>query len=112
MIKIECEKYQVIKDMMYRLNRDKAIGLNKNVTMKGFIVFTEDSFDVEYTECQRTYWFTNDNKAFKDNMSGYSIFGSCIDGTDNCMRLDKYIKEEHGEWTVEKCWVVIEEETL
>lgn len=62
-----------------------------------------------YTEQQSTYVISNDNKAFLPNMGGYSIFGSCLDGTDPCLRLDGYIQEEHGGkdgWVIEDCCII------
>ena len=50
--------------------------------MLGYIVFTEDSFTEPYTEEQRTYVVTSDNKAFKPNMGGFSIYASSLDGAD------------------------------
>ena len=41
--------------------------------MLGYIVFTEDSFTEPYTEEQRTYVVSSDNKAYRPNMGGYSI---------------------------------------
>lgn len=39
----------------------------------GYIVFTADSFDKPYTEEQRTYVVSSNNKAFIEGMGGYSI---------------------------------------
>lgn len=39
-------------------------------------------------------------------MGGYSIFGSCLDGIDCCVRLDQFMAEEHGGkggWIVKEC---------
>ena len=63
----------------------------------------------EYPWETRTYIVSSNNKAFQPNKGGYSIFGSCLDGTDNCVRLDCLMKEEHGGkngWVVEECCVV------
>lgn len=40
------------------------------------IVFTEGSFDGEYSKECRTYIISSNNKAFQPGMGGYSIFGS------------------------------------
>lgn len=74
----------------------------------GYIVFTEDSFDKPYTEEQRTYVISSNNKAFIEGMGGYSIYGSSLDGTDKCVRLEAYMADEHGGkdgWKIEKCYV-------
>ena len=56
----------------------------------------------------RTYRFDSDNKAFWPNMGGYSIFGSCLDGTDQGIRLDWYMTEEGnpGGWKVADCYIL------
>lgn len=63
----------------------------------------------EYPWESRTYLFSSDNKAFQPNKGGYSIFGNCLDGTDQGVRLEQYIQEEHGGkdgWVVEDCGIV------
>lgn len=62
-----------------------------------------------YSQLERTYVVSSDNKAFQSGKSGYSIFGSCLDGTDQGVRLDLYMRDEHGGkngWTVEDCYVI------
>lgn len=57
----------------------------------------------------RTYSISSDNKVFQGDKGGYSIFGSSLDGTDCCVRLEHYMAEEHGGkdgWVVEDCCVV------
>lgn len=41
-------------------------------------------------------------------MSGYSIFGNCLDGTDQSVRLDYYMAEERdiNGWKVEDCYIL------
>ena len=75
--------------------------------MLGYIVFTEDSFTEPYTEEQRTYVVSSDNKAFKPNMGGFSIYASSLDGVDKMVRLEAYMAAEHGGkngWKVERCY--------
>lgn len=74
----------------------------------GYVVFTEDSFDKPYTEEQRTYVISSDNKAFIEGMGGYSIYASSLDGSDPCVRLDHYMLAERGGkngWKIEKCYM-------
>lgn len=76
------------------------------------IVFTEDSFGKKYPKASRSYCVSSDNKAFQPNMSGYSIYAGCIDGTDQGVRLDWYMKAENpkgGTWKVEYCYLMDEE---
>ena len=42
----------------------------------------------------RTYAFGGDEKAFLVNMGGYSIYGSCLDGRDPAVRLERYMAAE------------------
>lgn len=77
--------------------------------MIGYVVFTEDSFTKPYSERSRTYELSSNNKAFQEGMGGYSIFASCLDGTDPCLRLDGYMAAEKGGkdgWKIERCYVV------
>ena len=50
--------------------------------LSGFIVFSPASFDKEYSVESRTYAVSSDNKAFRPNMGGYSIYASSLDGSD------------------------------
>lgn len=73
------------------------------------IVFTEDSFTKHYSEESRTYEVSSNNKAFQPGMGGYSIFGSCLDGTDIGVRLEAYMAAEKGGkdgWKVDYCYLV------
>lgn len=77
--------------------------------MLGYIVFTEDSFDKPYSERSRTYAVSSNNKAFQSGMGGYSIYGSCLDGTDPCVRLEGYMASEKGGkngWKIERCYTL------
>lgn len=75
--------------------------------MLGYIVFTEDSFNKPYSELSRTYAVSSNNKAFQAGMGGYSIYASCLDGTDPCVRLEGYMAAEKGGengWKIERCY--------
>ena len=70
--------------------------------LTGYIVFSQESFNKPYDEKSRTYAVSSDNKAFKAGLGGYSIYGSCLDGSDPCVRLDGYMRGENA-WKIEKC---------
>ena len=72
------------------------------------IIFTEDSFAKEYPLLSRTYRFSSDNKAFRPNMGGCSIFADCLDGTDQGVRLDWHMADEgnSGGWKVDTCYIL------
>ena len=82
---------------------------NHKEHLTGYVVFTEDSFDKPYSEKSRTYVISSDNKAFQSGMGGYSVYASCLDGSDPCVRLDGYMFDEHGGengWKIEKCYML------
>ena len=73
-----------------------------------FSSFGPDNHDT-YSWKDRTYSISSENKAFEPNKGGYSIFEACLNGSDPCLRLDRFMKEEHGGkdgWVVETCCVV------
>ena len=81
----------------------------ENKHLQGQILFTEDSFTQPYSEAARTYWVSSDNKAFIPGMGGYSIYGSSLDDSDICVRLEAYMAAERGGekgWNIERCYMV------
>lgn len=76
--------------------------------ISGYIVFTQDSFTEAYSEEQRTYAVSSNNKAFIEGMGGYSIYASSLDGSDPCVRLEAYMADEQGGkdgWKIERCYM-------
>lgn len=81
---------------------------SREKSVDGYIVFTEDSFSKPYTEEQRTYVVSSNNKAYIPNMGGFSIYGSSLDGSDTNVRLERYMADLHGGkdgWKVERCYM-------
>lgn len=70
---------------------------------KAVLVFSKDSFDREYNEIERSYKVSSDEKYFDSNMNGSSLFGNCLDGKDDGVRLDIYISDG---WIVDYCYIV------
>lgn len=63
------------------------------------IVYAQSNFTKEYSEIERSYRVTNqDGKAFFNGMMGNSIYGECLDGSEDGVRLDAY------DWEIEKCY--------
>ena len=58
-------------------------------------------FKAEYTEEQRSYAFSSDNKYFIPGMGGNSIYADCLDGSEYGVRLDWYF----GKWEVDYCYL-------
>lgn len=84
---------------LFRSVNDKELS-----PITGYIVFSSDSFEKEYSEASRTYVVSSNNKAYQSGMGGYSIYASCLDGTDQCLRLEGYMRGENA-WKVEKCYM-------
>lgn len=108
------QKQKVAEETMVEMSYGELARLFRNVEasgnghVSGCVVFTEDSFTQPYSEASRTYAVSSDNKAFQSGMSGYSIFGSCLDGTDPCVRLEAYMAAEKGGkdgWKIERCYM-------
>lgn len=60
----------------------------------------------------RTYAVSSDNKAFRPNIGGYSIYASSLDGSDPCVRLEQYMASEYGGkngWQIERCYMMSDE---
>ena len=72
--------------------------------VSGYIVFSRDSFDMPYSEQSRTYVVSSDNKAYIAGAGGYSIFGSCLDGSDQNIRLERYMRGDNA-WKIERCYM-------
>lgn len=101
------------KDYMRDYNR------RNNITSKSsdgptcimVAVISEDSFDKEYSLEERSYRFSNKEKAFISGMSGNSIFADSLDGSDRGVRLECYLNEEGNKdcWKVEYVYIQLEE---
>lgn len=101
------------KEYMKKYN-DKNNIKSKGTTNKYCVmvaVISEDSFEKEYTLEERSYRFTNDNKAFISGMGGYSIFADSLDGSDRGVRLEGYLEEEGNKngWKVEYVYIQSED---
>ena len=98
--------YAEFESAMIRFNSEHEINSQAGKErLEGVIVFTQDSFTKPYTEVQRSYQTNNLQKAFIPSMISSSLFADCLDGTDNGVRLDWYMKGE-GAWKVEYCYLL------
>lgn len=99
--------YQELRNLFCKHERG-----NPASHLTAYITFAPESFGpgANYSELERTYAISSNNKAFQPGMGGYSIFGSCLDSkTDPCLRLDSQMAEESGGktgWIVERCCLV------
>ena len=71
----------------------------------GYVVFSAESFEKSYNEESRTYLISSNSKAYKSGMGGYSIYGSCINGSDHNIRLEGYMRGNNA-WKIEKCYML------
>lgn len=107
-----CEvlKYETVKEIFRDWEREQEkLPVLERTHLTAHITFTEDSFTAPYSEKERTYVVSSNNKAFRPNCVGYSIFGTSLDGADVDVRLESYMAEEKGGasgWKVEKCVIV------
>lgn len=74
--------------------------------LEGVVVFTEDSFARPFSERDRSYQFSSDNKAFLPNQLSNSIFANCLDGKDLGVRIDWYMHDDKMPWKVEYCYLL------
>ena len=85
------------QNMTYPELRDLFVEHNKTQLAKpvsACIVFADSNWpDWYYPLCSRTYEVSSDNKAFRPSCCSTSLFGSCLDGTDQMVRLDWYMKD-------------------
>ena len=82
---------------------------NKRQHLTAHIVFTADTFKKPYSEFERTYEVSSDNKAFQSRMGGYTIYGASLDGVDPCLRMEVLMADEMGGkegWKIEKCYLL------
>lgn len=90
-------------------NRTTLQELRDNETWEeAVIVFKLESFNRPFTEEERSYKFTRNNKYFNPNANGNSLFGNCLDGRDNDVRLDIYmhrLPEEGTRWLEDYCYI-------
>lgn len=68
------------------------------------IVFTQGSFEKNYTELERSYKIKSDAKYFNIQMIGNSLFGDCLDGSEHDIRLDKHI--DNDGWVIDYCYII------
>lgn len=84
-------------EKMYRANSE-----NRKVT--GVVVFSADSFKESYPEKSRSYRVSSMEKYFNAHASGRSLYGNCLDGADDGVRLDLYMYREKDRWNPEYCY--------
>ena len=90
-------------DAFYKFNREHNITKQfEEPSINGVIVFKESNWKTQYSLESRSYVVNSGNKHFISGMGGNSIFGSNLDRTDICVRLDHY------NWEVDYCYLLKE----
>ena len=99
--------WREVEKAMWKFNEEHGYTTKGNKErLEAVVVFTEDSFSKHYTEKDRSYQFSSDNKAFLPNQLGYSIFADCLDGHDLGVRIDWYMRDTEKPWKVDYCYFV------
>lgn len=78
------KKHEITRKVCTKYKDDGTI-----ILMRGKVVLSNKVLNREYPEDERTYVFTNYNKALTSSDIGYSIFGICEKDAD-FMRLEGY----------------------
>lgn len=91
--------FSKLSQIMSEYNR-RFPELQDTARITGVIVFKQSNFPNRmYSEKSRSYRVSNANRAFQDGKIANSLFGNCLDGTDQGVRLDWY------NWKVEYCYM-------
>ena len=95
--------FEEVCEVFRKHNLSREVGqFQDDSRLKAVVVFKQgDWFNKEYTEAERSYGFSSDNKYFISGMGGNSIFATCL-GDGEFLRLDYYLKE----WEVDYCYLV------
>ena len=109
-VSIEAEDITPKKIIDFYQMHDLFTAVNENglKPINGYIVFRADSFNRSYCLTSRTYCVSSRNKAFMSGQAGYSIFASCLDGTDQNVRIDGYIRGRDP-WKIDYCYIAEED---
>lgn len=95
--------FSQLTEMMREHNRKNHENAKKGMPeekLEAVIVYKKSNWKKDYSVKSRSYKVTNSNRYFQDGKIANSLFGSCLDGTDNGVRLDWYW------WDVEYCYFV------
>jgi hypothetical protein len=96
--------YAEVCDIFFAHNRGRNLSqFSDENKLTAVAVIKASSFDKPYSETERSYKFTSDNKAFI-GACGNSIFADCLDGVDLGVRLDWYLHE--GGWKIDYCYIL------
>lgn len=106
----DCEDTHLSSYNMQKLTYEQLISAMRRFYTEGekrtgVIVISEDSFYEDYSLRSRSYRVNSDCKLFQPDAIANSVFGSALDGSDNNVRLDRYIQGIAGDWIVDYCYL-------
>lgn len=95
--------FNEVYETFYRHNEENGVDsqFSDKSRITAVVVFSKDNWTTDYSEKARSYRFASDNKYFVPGIGGNSIFGDCLDGSENGVRLDYYLRE----WKVDHCYI-------
>ena len=102
--KIEKLTFKELRELFYAHNASSETP----EPIYAVIVFTEDTWPVQYSLESRSYKVKSDTWGWMADKYGRAIYGDSLDGSDLRVRLDAYIagiKEEEG-WIVDYCYLL------
>ena len=90
--------YGEMSKLFFEHNR--ATNEDDSKAIAAVVVFKQSNWDKKYPVKSRSYKVFSNNRAFQDGKISNSVYGSCLDGTDQGVRLDWY------NWDVEYCYML------
>lgn len=72
---------------------------DKKRTLSGVVVYSQDNFETQYSENDRSYRIWNNCKLFSKSGRGKTYVGDCLDGEDLEVDLNEY------NWKVDYCYM-------
>lgn len=81
------------------LQQEMRKAVRENRKLMRYIRFSNDTFDRPYSEEERTYVFSCNNRFFEKDKISNALVANCLDGKDKGVRLDWYFNQ----WKIEDC---------
>lgn len=83
--------------------------LSENHDAFGVVVFKQNpTWEKEYSEESRSYRVSGKCNLFYPDFISTSVFGECLDGSEDGVRLDWYMHADKPEerWQVDYCYIL------
>lgn len=93
--------YKEFEEKMWEYGKTHNNNENYEDAIHGVIVFKASNWpDHDFSERSRSYEVSSCNRCFQSGKIANSMFGNCLDGTDQGVRLDWY------NWEVDYCYML------